>query len=50
MSRAFVKEADGDEAEDLPPRPVSPHPNYVTPQGAAWLHEKVRELQTLRNE
>ena len=34
MSRAFVKEPDGDEvADDLPERKISPHPNYVTPRG-----------------
>ena len=36
MSRAFVKEdAGGDEG--LPDRPVSPHPNYVTPEGLAQI-------------
>jgi hypothetical protein len=29
MSRAFVKDAD-DTADDLPDRPLSPHPNFVT--------------------
>jgi transcription elongation GreA/GreB family factor len=34
MSRAFVKENDGEDfAEDLPERPVSTHPNLVTPRG-----------------
>lgn len=51
MSRAFVKEADGDAvAEDLPERPISPHPNYVTPAGLHYLREQVRVLQSLRNE
>ena len=50
MSRAFVKEADGDNvAEDLPERPVSPHPNLVTPEGMRCLREQVRELLTLRS-
>jgi len=45
MSRAFVKEADGDSVvEDLPERPVSPHPNLVTPAGLNFLREQVREL------
>lgn len=45
MSRAFVKERDGEEAPDsLPQRPVSPHPNYVTPAGLAELQAKVAEL------
>ena len=38
MSRAFVKEQEGDAiVEDLPERPQSPHPNYVTPAGLAKL-------------
>ncbi len=50
MSRAFVKEADGDDvAEDLPERPVSPHANYVTPAGLRFLREQVKALQSLRN-
>ncbi|MFM8331866.1 MAG: GreA/GreB family elongation factor [Candidatus Methylumidiphilus sp.] len=50
MSRAFVKEADGDDVlEALPERPVSPHLNLVTPQGLLWLREQVRDLQALRN-
>lgn len=51
MSRAFVKEADGDAvAEDLPERPVSPHANYVTPAGLRFLREQVNVLQSLRSE
>jgi transcription elongation factor GreB len=38
MSRAFVKESDGDAPDaDLPERPESAHPNYVTAQGRAEL-------------
>ena len=38
MSRAFVREAEGGEAfEDLPDRPISPHPNFVTPEGLALI-------------
>jgi transcription elongation GreA/GreB family factor len=37
MSRAFVKEQDGREVEELPDRPVSPHPNFVTPEGLALI-------------
>lgn len=53
MSRAFVKEPDGDAvADDQPDIPVSPHPNYVTPKGlaalrgehAALMDEKTRAL------
>ncbi len=36
MSRAFVKETD-DVQEILPDRPISPHPNLVTPQGLALI-------------
>jgi transcription elongation GreA/GreB family factor len=43
MSRAFVKEPDGDE-DDLPERPRSPHTNYVTPQGLHLLQTRVGEL------
>lgn len=51
MSRAFVKEIDGDDVlEDLPDRPISAHANYVTPEGLRFLREKVRELQASRNE
>jgi transcription elongation GreA/GreB family factor len=45
MSRAFVKEPDGGEAfEDLPDRPISPHPNLVTPQGLARIEETLARL------
>ena len=51
MSRAFVKEADGEEsAEYLPERPVSPYPNYVTREGVRLLREKLHDLQSLRNQ
>lgn len=51
MSRAFVKE-DGPEPDENPPeKPLSPHPNYVTPRGARLLQdEEARissELETL---
>ncbi|WP_367026037.1 GreA/GreB family elongation factor [Methylococcus sp. ANG] len=49
MSRAFVKETDGDELDDgAPERPVSPHPNYVTPAGLAQLQARVAELSAER--
>jgi transcription elongation GreA/GreB family factor len=45
VSRAFVKEPEGDLAgDDAPDIPVSPHPNYVTPQGLAGLKERLAEL------
>lgn len=38
MSVAFTKEQDGESAAaDLPDRPLSPHPNLVTPDGLAAL-------------
>jgi len=46
MSRAFVKESDDDlAAGELPERPLSAHPNYVTPRGLERLQARVRELQ-----
>ena len=53
MSRAFVKEPDGDQAEtDLPVRPQSKHPNYITMKGLekqkAYLHELILECSTLK--
>ncbi|MDZ7736776.1 MAG: hypothetical protein U5P41_12285 [Gammaproteobacteria bacterium] len=46
MSRAFVKEPEGDQAEDdLPERPQSDLPNYITPAGVATLRAKWSELQ-----
>lgn len=47
MSRAFVKEPEGDQAEDdLPERPQSDLPNYITPAGLATLRAKWSTLQT----
>ena len=40
MSVAFTKETDFEAAAaDLPDRPISPHPNLVTPKGLADLEE-----------
>jgi transcription elongation GreA/GreB family factor len=50
MSRAFVKEHDGDAPEDLPERPVSPHPNFVTARGRAQIETQVHELEGAREE
>ena len=45
MSRAFVKGDDSDlSGEELPERPVSPHPNYVTRLGLAQLRAKYETL------
>ena len=49
MSRAFVKESDEDLVSDeLPERPQSPYPNYVTPAGLARLQAQYAELQEYR--
>jgi transcription elongation GreA/GreB family factor len=48
MSRAFVKESDtGDPGPELPERPVSEHPNLVTPEGLALIEAN---LETLRQQ
>ncbi|MFO1350091.1 MAG: GreA/GreB family elongation factor [Gammaproteobacteria bacterium] len=50
MSRAFIKEPDGDQEEaPLLERPISPHPNYVTPRGLSLLKAKVEQLQAERD-
>lgn len=41
MSRAFVKENDGDLPDDLPELPASEHPNYVTARGLRLLRERL---------
>lgn len=49
MSRAFVKETDGDQPGDqLPDLPISPHPNYVTASGLAKLETRRAALQAER--
>lgn len=51
MSRAFVKEPDGDAVvDDQPELPVSPHPNHVTRRGLEVLeHERNGLLSRLRS-
>lgn len=45
MSRAFVKGDDSDlSGEELPERPISPHPNYVTQEGLQQLRKRYDEL------
>jgi transcription elongation GreA/GreB family factor len=44
MSRAFVKDMDGAEGEDLPELAVSTHRNLVTPEGLARIEATVRRL------
>ena len=42
MSRAFVKEPDGDQvADDQPEWPISPHTNYVTAYGLNQLKNRL---------
>jgi transcription elongation GreA/GreB family factor len=51
MSRAFIKEDDSNvSAEELPERPQSPHPNYVTPGGLTALQAQLAELQEQRRQ
>jgi transcription elongation GreA/GreB family factor len=44
MSRAFVKEDNEETFEDLPERPVSEHPNYVTAEGLALIEAELARL------
>jgi transcription elongation factor GreB len=49
MSRAFVKEGDDElSAGEMPERPLSDHPNYVTPRGLELLHTRLKDLQEQR--
>ena len=46
MSVAFTKEEDYEStAADLPDRPISPHPNLVTPQGLALIEAALAEAR-----
>jgi len=45
MSRAFVKEQDNP-VEELPERPISEHPNDVTPEGAALIDAELAAART----
>jgi len=47
MSRAFVKESDGDPGA-LPERSISAHPNLVTPRGLAAIEARIQELTAER--
>ena len=44
MSRAFVKDMDGEGTEDIPELTISPHRNLVTPAGLAHIDETLRRL------
>jgi len=50
MSRAFVKESDGAEGEELPELLVSPHRNLVTPAGLRQIEATVERLQAALSE
>ncbi|WP_020591115.1 GreA/GreB family elongation factor [Kiloniella laminariae] len=46
MSRAFVKEPDGDQVpDDQPELPVSAHPNFVTVEGLALLRGRLEDVR-----
>lgn len=46
MSVAFTKEGDAEAtAADLPDRPISPHPNLVTPQGLAAIEAALAQAR-----
>src|SRR6188768_2284423 len=46
MSVAFTKETDHEAAAaNLPDRPISPHPNLVTPEGLAQLEAAFAEAK-----
>jgi len=49
MSRAFVKENDLEHAGiDIPERPLSDAPNYVTPRGLSLLNHAIDDLEKER--
>jgi transcription elongation GreA/GreB family factor len=49
MSRAFVKENDLEHAGiDIPERPLSDEPNYVTPNGLKLLNDQIDALEKER--
>ena len=48
MSRAFVRETEGDALGALPDRPISPHPNFVTSAGLAKIEARLGELASTR--
>jgi len=51
MSRAFVKENDLEHAGiDIPERPLSEEPNYVTPNGLKLLNTQIDGLEIEREE
>jgi transcription elongation GreA/GreB family factor len=49
MSRAFVKDNDGDAQEALHDLPLSEHPNYVTPRGIGILRQRLATTRARRD-
>ena len=50
MSRAFVREPDGEDVvDDLPELPQEPVPNYVTPEGMEMLEGRLSRLRAERD-
>ena len=45
MSRAFIKDNDGADGEELAELQVSPHRNLVTPEGLARIEAQVERLR-----
>ena len=50
MSRAFVKESDGAEGQELPELLISPHRNLVTRDGLRQIEATVERLQAALSE
>lgn len=48
MSRAFVRESDGDDGP-LPERAISPHANFVTPAGLQQIAAQLQLLEAERS-
>jgi transcription elongation factor GreB len=45
LSKAFTKESDAQDDDDVPPRPVATGgKNYITPQGFATLRDELKKL------
>jgi transcription elongation GreA/GreB family factor len=48
MSRAFVKEQDDQEGlEELPERPISTNPNFVTPRGLTLIDDEIEAARKI---
>jgi transcription elongation GreA/GreB family factor len=46
MSRAFIREQDGEGGKEvLTDRPISPHQNFVTPEGLAQMDAEIARLR-----